>query len=113
MAKRGQNEGSIFQGKDGRWVTQVNLGWVNGRRIRKSYYGGTRREVLEQLTKVLSDIQRGLPVVMRTRASEPISPRSPASVAQHCFQRSTRYPKRRCHRKAAARDRQRSSATYS
>jgi hypothetical protein len=27
MAKRGQNEGSIFQRKDGRWVTQVNLGW--------------------------------------------------------------------------------------
>jgi integrase len=59
MAKRGQNEGSIFQRKDGRWVTQVNLGWVNGKRTRKSYYGETRKEVQEQLTRALSDIQRG------------------------------------------------------
>lgn len=63
MAKRGQNEGSIFQRKDGRWVALLNQGWQNGKRVRKSYYGETRKEVQEQLTKALSDAQNGLPVV--------------------------------------------------
>ena len=63
MAKRGQNEGSIFQRQDGRWVALLNLGWVDGKRSRKSYYGETRREVQERLTKALGDIQKGLPVV--------------------------------------------------
>jgi len=64
MAKRGQNEGSIYQRNDGRWCATVNLGWVNGKRMRKSYYGETRKEVQEQLTKALSDLQKGLPLVM-------------------------------------------------
>ena len=63
MAKRGQNEGSIFQRKDGRWVALLNLGRLEGKRSRKSYYGETRREVQERLTKALGDIQQGLPVV--------------------------------------------------
>jgi len=63
MAKRGQNEGSIFQRKDGRWVASLNLGWVEGRRTRKSYYGRTRKEVQDLLTKALADLQDGLPVL--------------------------------------------------
>ena len=63
MAKRGQNEGSIFQRKDRRWVAALNLGWVNGKRVRKSFYGDTRKQVQEQLTKALADIQKGLPVL--------------------------------------------------
>lgn len=64
MAKRGQNEGSIYQRNDGRWCATVNLGWVNGKRLRRSYYGETRKEVQEQLTTALSDIQKGLPVLL-------------------------------------------------
>ncbi len=63
MSKRGQNEGSIFQRKDGRWAAQLNLGWQNGKRVRKFFYGATRKQVQEQLTKALSDLQKGLPVV--------------------------------------------------
>jgi integrase len=63
MAKRGQNEGSIFLRKDGRWASQLNLGWQNGKRVRKFFYGATRKQVQEQLTKALSDLQKGLPVV--------------------------------------------------
>ena len=62
MAKRGQNEGSIYQRKDGRWCATVNRGWLNGKRLRKSYYGETRKEVQDELTAALSDIQKGLPV---------------------------------------------------
>jgi len=62
MARRGQNEGSIYERNDGRWCATVNLGWVNGKRLRKSYYGETRKEVQDQLTTALSDIQKGLPI---------------------------------------------------
>jgi integrase len=63
LSKRGQNEGSIYKRSDGRWVGSVNLGIVNGKRRRKDYYGDTRREVQDQLTKALVDIQKGLPIV--------------------------------------------------
>ncbi len=63
MSKRGSNEGSIYQRSDGRWCAVVNLGWLNGKRKRKSYYGATRKDVQEQLAKVLSDIQKGLPII--------------------------------------------------
>ncbi len=41
MSKRGQNEGSIHKREDGRWVATINLGWVAGKRKRKSFYGKT------------------------------------------------------------------------
>jgi hypothetical protein len=51
--KRGPNEGSIFQRKDGRWCGILSLGWENGRRKRMSYYGATAAEVQKQLLKAL------------------------------------------------------------
>jgi integrase len=72
MAKRGQNEGSIFQRKDGRWVALLNLGWVDGKRARKSYYGETRREVQERLTKALCDIQRACQWSVKSKRWAPI-----------------------------------------
>lgn len=68
MSKRGQNEGSIYQRKDGRWVAQINLGWINGKRVRKSYYGETRKEVHDQLTKAVSDVQKGLPIIVEKQS---------------------------------------------
>jgi len=62
--KRGQNEGSIFQRKDGRWCGVLNLGWENGRRRRKNFYGKTATEVQEQLLKARSDHSRGLPIAI-------------------------------------------------
>jgi integrase len=63
--KRGQNEGSIFQREsDGRWCGVLNLGWENGHRKRKYFYGATAAEVQEQLLKARSDHARGLPVAV-------------------------------------------------
>jgi integrase len=62
--KRGRNEGSIYQRKDGRWCAVVDLGWENGKRKRKYLYGATRVEVAEQLPKVLRDKAQGLPVAV-------------------------------------------------
>ncbi len=62
MAKRGQNEGSIYKRKDGRWAAIVSLGYRNGKRWRKSFYGATRREVQQKLTAALIASNQGLPI---------------------------------------------------
>ncbi len=51
--KRGHGEGSIFQRKDGTWAATISLGTAaNGKRIRQTVYGTTKRDVTEQLTKL-------------------------------------------------------------
>ncbi|GAC1656448.1 MAG: site-specific integrase [Ktedonobacteraceae bacterium] len=53
--RRGHNEGSIYQRKDGRWAASISL---EGRK-RKTFYGKTRKEVQEQLKVALRDQQQG------------------------------------------------------
>ncbi len=59
MAKRGNGEGSIYQRKDGRWVGSVHVLTPDGRRVRKSAYGATRKEVAGKLTELISKTQKG------------------------------------------------------
>lgn len=68
--KRGQNEGSIVQRKDGRWEGKVCLGFINGKLKRKSLYGKTRKEVQEKLTQTLRTVQQGLPVITGRKSVE-------------------------------------------
>ncbi len=56
---RGQNEGSIYQRANGRWVAVLNLGWKDGKRDRKYLYGKTRAEVSEKLTEALNKHRLG------------------------------------------------------
>jgi len=42
--RRLAGEGAIFERSDGRWCAALNLGWQDGRRIRKYVYGATARE---------------------------------------------------------------------
>jgi len=65
--RRGQNEGSIYQMKDGRWRAAVSVGWKandSGDVVwkRKVLTGKTRANVQQRLTQVLRDQQRGLPI---------------------------------------------------
>jgi integrase len=60
--KRGQNEGSITELADGRWQARLNLGYVNGKRARKAFYGKTKGEALAKLRAAQADVQRGLPL---------------------------------------------------
>lgn len=53
--RRGHNEGSIFQRKDGRWSAAMSIGAGQ----RKTFYGKTRREVSDQLKAALSQQQQG------------------------------------------------------
>lgn len=58
--RRGNNEGSIYQLKDGRWAAAVTLGYdENGKRYRKVFYGNTRAEIVIKMTTVLSTKLKG------------------------------------------------------
>lgn len=57
--RRGRGEGTITQRPNGRWMAQVDLGWEDGSRRRKSVYGSTRREVARKLQRLLRAVQQG------------------------------------------------------
>jgi integrase len=56
MSRRGNNEGTIYKRKDGRWTAAVGL--ENG--SRKTFYGRTRQDVSAKLTAALQTRQNGL-----------------------------------------------------
>jgi integrase len=60
--RRGSNEGSIYKRLDGRWTASLTLGYEDGKRSRKAFYGASRREVAEKLAVALRDVQQGLPM---------------------------------------------------
>src|SRR3712207_1842459 len=60
--RRGKGEGSITRLADGRWQARVDLDYEGGKRVRKAFYGKTRKEGQEKLTRALNDHQRGLPL---------------------------------------------------
>ncbi len=62
MRRRGHGDGSIFQRGDGLWVARLELGYQDGGRKRKDYYGRTRREVQEKLAAAQRALKDGLPV---------------------------------------------------
>lgn len=59
---RGAGEGSIFKRNDGRWAGTISLGWRDGRRVRKSYYGATQAEVIDKIAEAKANLKRGLPL---------------------------------------------------
>ncbi len=51
--KRGSGEGSIFQRGNGRWVSVITVGYsAGGKRLRKTIYGKTKKEVTDKLTRL-------------------------------------------------------------
>jgi integrase len=51
--RRGNGEGSIFQRGDGRWVAKLTVGYDDaGKRLRKTVYGLTKKEVQDELTRL-------------------------------------------------------------
>ncbi|MFQ5730279.1 MAG: hypothetical protein ACE5GN_07955 [Waddliaceae bacterium] len=53
MKKRGNNEGSIYQRKDGRWAAAISTGGGRDSRKRKYIYGKTEQEVTTKLAQAL------------------------------------------------------------
>jgi integrase len=61
-SKRGNQEGSICQRKDGRWQGAITIGRdpLTGRLKRAYVYGATREEVAPRLAEMLADRSRGV-----------------------------------------------------
>lgn len=59
---RGHGEGHISRRADGRWEAKIDLGWRNGKRLRKSIYAHSRAQVAAKLAQALRDHGMGLPV---------------------------------------------------
>lgn len=61
MKRRGHGEGSIYRRADnGLWVGSLNLGWREGKRVRRAFYGKTRREVQDMLDAARQSVQTGI-----------------------------------------------------
>lgn len=58
--RRGRGEGSVFEREDGLWVGSISLGLTeSGKRKRKTVYGATKKEVLDELDRLRSDVRIG------------------------------------------------------
>lgn len=60
QGRRGHGEGGVTQRRDGRWMGRVSLGWRDGKRLRKTVYGHTRREVTDKLRTLLQEAHDGM-----------------------------------------------------
>lgn len=59
--RRGSGEGAIYQREsDGKWCATVEVGFVDGKRRRKTIYGKTRKEVTEKLRKLQREQDAGV-----------------------------------------------------
>lgn len=58
--RRGAGEGSIYRRKDGRWTGVLNLGRIDGRRARQTFYGKSRQAVQLALREAASKFDKGL-----------------------------------------------------
>ena len=55
--RRGNNEGSIYQRKDGRWCGSVTIGRkTDGSLLRKDIYGKTRNEVAQKVAAMTDEV---------------------------------------------------------
>ncbi len=58
--KRGQNEGTIRERKDGKFEARVTIGIdPDGKQRRKSIYGKTKKEVKVKMLELLNEIHKG------------------------------------------------------
>lgn len=57
---RSKGDGSIYQRADGRWVGTLDVGWVDGKRKRRSVIGHKRAEVVTKLGKLRRQIESGV-----------------------------------------------------
>ncbi len=62
MTRRGANEGTIRQRKDGRWEARVPLTGPDGRRTRRSLLGRSRADVRDRLQQALRTEAGGMPL---------------------------------------------------
>lgn len=92
---RDNGEGSFRLRPDGRWEGRLHVGWQDGRRIRRSYFGKTKTEAVAKWKEAKGRLDRGesiddgaqpleiyLKEWLRLRAKPTLRPRSFASYEQ-------------------------------
>ena len=60
--KKANGEGTAYKRPDGRWAGQVYINQSDGRRVRRTLYGWTRKEVEKKLTELLDRSETGAPI---------------------------------------------------
>jgi integrase len=58
--RRAKGDGAVFKRSDGRWIGYVDLGWQDGRRVRKYMQGANRDEVRERVKAVIRSVDDGI-----------------------------------------------------
>ncbi len=59
--RRGHGEGSIYQrDSDGRWLAVIELGWIDGKRKRRTITAKTRAEVVRKLRALHAELDQGI-----------------------------------------------------
>ena len=61
-SRRGHGQGGIRKRGDGRWEASVDLGFENGKRRRRFFYGRTRPEVAAKLREAQTALSAGRPL---------------------------------------------------
>jgi integrase len=62
MRRRPRNDGLVRQRKDGRWEARLDLGWHNGKRKFRSFYGATEQDAVQKLNEAKRRKDDGDPV---------------------------------------------------
>mgnify|MGYP002626758139 CR=1 FL=1 len=57
MAKKANNEGSVYKDKQGHWRGQVNIPSTDGKVKRKYFYGKTKKEVTDKVNEMLQQLR--------------------------------------------------------
>lgn len=57
---RGRGEGNIYRRSDGRWAARISVGYRNGKRARRWFYGDTRADVASKLRDGLRAYEAGV-----------------------------------------------------
>jgi integrase len=65
--RRASGDGAVFQRADGRWVAELDLGWIDGKRRRRRVYGRTQREAREKLAELRRAAERGQNLAAKRR----------------------------------------------
>lgn len=58
-SRRGRGEGGIYLRSDGYWIGTIDLGWVNGKHIRKTKSATTKTELLAKMKALRSELDKG------------------------------------------------------
>lgn len=60
MGRRMRGEGSVYERSPGLWCGQIDLGWVEGKRKRRTIYGPSQEAVVKEIRKARREIDDGI-----------------------------------------------------